>query len=64
MSPRNAFTNDQKRTICLYKQNNPLIKDKEIGNHFSKILTLKKYQNHLYSYFNLLNKVIFGFNEL
>jgi hypothetical protein len=40
MSPRNALTNDQKRTICLYKLSNPLIKDKEIGNHFSKIFNV------------------------
>jgi len=42
MSPRNALTNDQKRSICLYKLNNPLIKDKKIGKHFSKIFNVEK----------------------
>ena len=39
---RNALTNDQKRTICLYKKNNPLIKDKDIGLHFANVFKMDK----------------------
>jgi hypothetical protein len=39
---RNALTNDQKRTICLYKKNNPLIKDKDIGLHFANFFKMDK----------------------
>ena len=42
MSPRNELTNDLKRTICLYKKNNPHLKDKDIGNHFAKIFNVEK----------------------
>jgi len=42
MSSRKAFTNDQKRQICLYKKNNPLFKDKDIGVHFAKIFNVNK----------------------
>ena len=42
MSSRKAFTNDQKRQICLYKKNNPLFKDKDIGIHFAKLFNVNK----------------------
>jgi hypothetical protein len=58
MSPRNTLTNDQKRTICLCKQNNPLIKDKEIGNNFSKIFNLEKFGNNFFG----LNNVDFKYS--
>ena len=39
---RNALTNDQKRTICLYKKKNTLIKDKDIGLHFANVFKMDK----------------------
>jgi len=39
MSSRKAFTNDQKQQICLYKKNNLLFKDKDVGVHFAILFT-------------------------
>ena len=33
---RNAISNEQKRAICQYKQDNPLAKNQEVISHFEK----------------------------